>query len=103
MDVRSFLFVNGQEVVAELVQVTGTGYKIKSPLVAHMMRGPDGKPQLGFAPLSMIQKDDQEIALYAHALLAEPAELEEPIVQSYIQQTTGLIVPPQPSGSILLS
>ena len=93
MDVRSFKLQTGQELVAELVRETSTGYVIKNPLVAHMMPDGSGGVQLGFAPWSLIHKSDVEIDLFDPGLLARPIELEQQVADSYIQQQTGLILP----------
>lgn len=93
MDVRSFILQTGQELVAELVRATGTGYIIKNPLVAHMMPDGAGGVRLGFAPWSLIQRSDIEIEIFDHGLIARPVELEQQVADSYIQQQTGLILP----------
>lgn len=100
MDVRSFMLTTGQELVAEFVDITGRGYKIRNPLVAHMMRGETGV-QLGFAPWSLLHKDDQIIELLTHSVLSEPVELEGEVASSYIQQQTGLILPPTGGTQLL--
>jgi hypothetical protein len=101
MDVRSFMLQTGQELVAELVRATGTGYVIKNPLVAHMMNDGKGGVQLGFAPWSLLHRADVEIEIFDHGLLARPVDLEQQVADSYIQQQTGLILPPGGGKQIL--
>ena len=93
MDVRSFMLSTGQELVANVLHVSDGVYTIKNPLIAHMMRAPDGSPQLGFAPWSMIHLDGEHIEILEHALLCKPVAIEDQVSQSYIQNTTGLILP----------
>ena len=100
MDVRSFMLSTGQELVANVLNVSDVVYTIKNPLIVHMMHGPDGKPQLGFAPWSMIHTDGQSIEILEHALLCRPVQIEDQVAQSYIQNTTGLILPSM-GGQIL--
>jgi hypothetical protein len=102
MEVKSFKLSTGEELVAQLLQETGTGYKIKNPLVVHMMRTPEG-PSLAFAQWSLVQAQNTELEIFDHGLIAKPVELMPEVEQSYIQQTTGLLVPPKTGGQILLS
>ena len=105
MDVRSFKLSTGEELVAQFVSANGvngavTGYVIKTPLVVHMMRTPEG-PSLAFGQWSMVQKQDVEITLFAHALMSEPVELLGEVADSYIQQVTGLVLPPSEKKILL--
>ncbi len=95
-DIRSFKLTTGEELVADLVGVKGTGYIIRKPLVVHVMRGPDGQGALAFAQWSMVQAED-DIELFEHSLLARPVKLLEAVADSYIQQTSSILLPPTPS------
>lgn len=99
MDVRSFKLLTGEELIAKLVSPTGQGYIIETPLVVHVLRGPDGQGTLAFAPWSMVQKDDSQVELYDHALACKPVEVVGEVETSYISQVTGLSLPP--NGRIL--
>lgn len=101
MDVRSFKLVDGSELIAELISETGLGYAVRRPLVVAPMRGQDGQPHIGFGMWSMIVDFEQEHELLDHALLRKPLPVEPQVAQSYIQQTSGLIVPASTSGQIL--
>jgi hypothetical protein len=101
MKVHLFKLTNNVELVAELLKETGRGYVVRRPLQVHIMRTPDGSPTMGFAPWSMIIKEDQEIELYDHTLSSPPLELLDEVATSYIQNVTGLLIPPQTGGSIL--
>lgn len=101
MSVKSFMLTTGQELIAQFVEVTGRGYKVKSPLVVHMMRGPDGAPQLGFAPWSMIHAEGQVVELLITGLLADPVDVMSEVEASYLSNVSGILVPPAPSGRIL--
>jgi hypothetical protein len=100
MDVRSIKLSTGEEVVAVLVKETGMGYSIKNPLVVHMMKSPQG-PSLGFAQWSMIQAPDVEIELLNHAVMSVPVPVIEEVEASYLEQTTGIALPPKTTGQIL--
>lgn len=101
MSVKSFMLTTGQELIAQQVEVTGRGYKIKNPLVVHMMRGPDGKPQLGFAPWSMIHVEGTVIEMLITGLLADPVEVMAEVEASYLSNVSGILVPPATTGRIL--
>lgn len=101
MTVKSFMLATGQELIASLVTETGQGYMIKDPLIVHMMRGPDGKPQLGFAPWSMIHSESATSELFDHGLLCKPVDVLSEVEASYLSNVSGILVPPAPSGRIL--
>ncbi len=101
MHIRSFKLIDGSELIAEVVSETGLGYVVKKPLLVAPMRGADGQPHIGFGMWSMIVDFDQEHELFDHGLLRKPLPVEQSVAQSYIQQTSGLIVPPSTSGQIL--
>ena len=101
MEVRSFILTTGQEMIAQLVQENPSSYVIRNPLVAHMMRGADGQPTLGFAPWYVLHADNQDIELFSHALISKPVEIEPDVSKSYIENTTGVALPPS-QGNILL-
>lgn len=61
------------------------------------MRGPDGQGALAFAQWSMVQEPDAEIELFDHSLLAKPVKLLGAVADSYIQQTSSILLPPTPS------
>lgn len=103
MDVMLFKFINGQEVVAEVLDGNKDVIIVKNPLVVHMMRGQDGAPTLGFAEWSVIVKENQEISLYRSAMVSDPLDVMTEVADSYAQQMSSLILPPTPSGKILLS
>jgi hypothetical protein len=92
----------GQELIGDLVKVTGTGYIVKNPLVVHVLRGPDGQGTLAFAPWSMVQKADQGVTLLDSALSCQPVEVIDEVADSYIQQTTGIIMSSRPMPSMLM-
>jgi hypothetical protein len=92
----------GKELIADLVKVTGTGYVVKNPLVVHVLRGPDGQGSLAFAPWSMVHKAGQEVPLFDTALSCQPVEVIDEVADSYIQQTTGIIMSSRQMPSILM-
>jgi len=100
-DIRSFKLVTQEELVAELVRETGTGYIIKNPLVVHVMRGPDGQGTLAFAQWSMIHKPGTEVELFDHGLIGRPVELIGEVADSYVQQTSSIILPKSAVSQIL--
>lgn len=101
MEVRSFKLIDGTELIAELVtnavQEGAFGQPktvIRRPLVVMPMRGPKGETSLGFALWSMITDPDEEVTLYHHAMLRSPCSVGEELARSYIEQTSGLALPP---------
>lgn len=101
MEVKLFKLMNALEVVGELVAATGTGYKVKNPLVASIVQGEGGKPTLAFYAFSMLTPDEDEFEFYDHALQCKPTDPIKEIVDSYVQQHSKIILPPSASGQIL--
>lgn len=102
MEVRSFKLTNGQELIAETVGITGRGYNVKNPLVLHVLKGQDGQEMLAFSKWSIVHKEDQTVELFQSALCGEPAVIIDEIADSYIQQTSSLVLPPAKASQILL-
>jgi hypothetical protein len=100
MEVRSFKLTTGEEIIAEFIQATSTGYEIKHPLVVVMMKTPDGD-RMGFAEWSMIMNQDQKIHLNDTGLVARPLTVVDAVSQSYQQQFSSIILPPVQAGKIL--
>jgi hypothetical protein len=101
MDIRSFKLTTGEELVAELIKMTSTGYVVKNPLVVHVMRGQDGQGALAFAQWSMVQQSDTQIEIFGHGLIAHPVELLDEVAKSYVQQTSSIIISPTAASQIL--
>lgn len=101
MEVRVFKLITGAEVVAEYIDVSGTGYKIRRPLQVHFMRGPDGSEQMAFSHFTLSVDPNQDMELLDAAVAMKPMTALPEIEQSYIQNTSGIIVPPASTGKIL--
>lgn len=100
MSVKVFKFTSGVEVVADCLLYENGGFLVSRPLQVHMMRDQAGNPTLGFAPWTLIG-DDSRISIYETALACEPFNAEQEIADSYLQNTTGLVLPPGASGQLL--
>jgi hypothetical protein len=100
MDIRSFMLSNGQELIAELVAATGSGYQIRRPLRVGAMQGQDGV-HVGFALWSMIHSVDQTIELLDHALLCRPCTVDQDVADNYMQQVSGIVIASGTSSQIL--
>jgi len=94
MNVMAFKLLTGEEIIAELVESTGQGYKIKTPLVVHVVRD-QGGPALAFARWSFVQKEGEVIHLYEHSIVSAPVEVTDDVSDTYTSQVTGLVLPKQ--------
>lgn len=103
MEVRIFKLVSGVEIIAELVFTGSDVYNVKRPLQIHMMRASDGSPSMGFAPWCMVA-DDSEVKLLMSALAARPLSPLPEVATSYVENVTGLALPPSATstGRILM-
>lgn len=100
MDVKVFKFTSGVEIVAEYIRKEEAVFVISRPLQAHIMRDQTGNPSLGFAPWTMIG-DDRQVKVYQSALACEPLNAEQEIADSYLHNTTGLVLPSGAAGQLL--
>jgi hypothetical protein len=102
MDVYVFKLITGVELVTEYLRDTDVGYVIKRPLQAHFFRGPDGSEQVAFSHWVLTADPEEDvIEIYDNVIAAKPLPAAPDIAQSYIQNTSGIVVPPAPSGRIL--
>lgn len=101
MEVKTFLLVDGTELIGEFLGETGMGYRVKRPLRVAAMRGPDGQTHLGFAMWGMTRVTDDEFELFNHALMSTPLGTIPEVAQSYIQQVSGIAVPASSTGQII--
>ena len=101
MDVRCYKLITGVELIAEDCGPTGMGYKVHRPLQVHFLRGQDGSEQMAFAHYIMTADQDAVIELYNHVLACPPLQTIPAIEQSYIQNVSGLILPPKVAGQII--
>lgn len=92
-DIVVFKLVNGDEIVAEIVEVTDEQYRIKKPqTVVPSAKG------MGLMPSLFTAKDDFVISLNKqHVMMAAPAVDE--MVRHYMKTTTG--IEPITRGSII--
>ena len=100
MNVRSFKLISGQELIATVVEGTVKGYKVKNPLVVHIMRGHTGQEQLAFSEWSMIHKEGEIVEILEHGLAAGAVSVIDEVEKSYLEQTTGVALPE--AGKILM-
>ena len=95
MEVKSFILQNGQEIIAEVIGHSSSSleWRIRNPLAIQMIRGKEGQPELGFAPVSMIHQPDEELTVYSTSILFSPADIDDRVVAAYVEQQTGLLIP----------
>lgn len=106
MNVKIFKLTTGDEIIAEIDENfksttnRGVGFIIKNPLTIHMMRTPEG-PTMGFVQTLFAVKPGQPMELPLTAITLGPLVPAEEVEQSYLQNVTGLILPPAKSSQIL--
>lgn len=107
MDIRIFKTISGQEIIARLIKTENLPYTacyhVKDPLIIHVFRDQQGNPSMGFAPFSMVISDAEPVHLLESALLMSPKNPIQEIADAYVQNVTGLALPPgSASGQIVL-
>lgn len=92
-DVLVFKLVNGDEIVAELIELDADQYRVKKPqTVVPSAKG------MGLMPSLFTAKDDYIVTLSKqHVMMAAPAV--EEMVRHYMTTTTGIM--PITRGSII--
>lgn len=101
MDVRCFKLITGVEVIAEFLDESGAGYFIRRPLQVHFMRGPDGSEQMAFSHWIMTAVPDQKIEILDGVLACRPLAAVSEIAASYIENTSGIVLPQKTNGQII--
>ncbi len=76
--------VNGEELLAKLVEVTATGYKISKPLT--LSAGPKG---LGMVPFMFTVDHEKDLTVDKSAVMVI-APTEQEFANQYTQGTTGI-------------
>jgi hypothetical protein len=102
MDIRTFKLITGVELIAELVAPTGNGFRVRKPLQVHFLRGQDGSDQMAFAHWVLTADQDKTVVLFDHLLACQPLETLPEIEDSYIQNTSSIILPPKSNGQVLM-
>ena len=97
MDVIALKLVTGEDLLGELESQTETEFVILNPDGIAVVRGPDGKPQVGFSPFPIHgeQKPDATIAFAKKNVVYSYTPAED-FISNYNQIFgAGLIVPPE--------
>lgn len=76
--------INGDEIVARLVQATGEGYKVAKPLA--IMATPQG---IGLGPFAFTINPDTQIHINKTAIIFI-AKTDSEMAKQYISSTTGI-------------
>jgi hypothetical protein len=99
MIVIALKLVTGEEVLGEIQSESETEYVIENPVGISIVRGPDGKPNVGFSPfpLHAVQKTGAIICLSKKSV-AYSYEPAEDFVTNYKSIFgAGIVLPPQKS------
>lgn len=97
MEVLALKLVTGEDLLGELESQSETEFVIVNPVGIAVVRGPDGKPQVGFSPFPIHgeQKTGATIALAKKNVVYFYTPAED-FISNYNQIFgSGLIVPPQ--------
>lgn len=103
MNIRVLRLVNGQEVVAELLNEDETGIKIKNPVLVMVVpnKADPHNPNIGFAPWASFS-DDKEFVLNKATVIAIMSPIKD-FINEYNRMFGGLVLPKGPSLDLDLS
>jgi hypothetical protein len=99
MDIRVLKLITQEEVLGEVESESETEYVLCNPVAIAVLRGSDGKPNVGFAPfpLHAEQKTDGTIAINKKNVVYSYVPAED-FIKNYDQIFgAGIILPPQKS------
>jgi len=92
-NVKVIHFVNGEDVLGDIIETTETTYTVKNPcLIGVQIDGPTGKPNLSLQPLVFFSRKDVVTLNRSHEIYA--VEVDNQIETQY-NQMFGNIVTPQ--------
>lgn len=88
MNVIGLKLVTGEELVAELLEETGTGVVIRRAVALQVQMTPGG-PQAGFVPWSMLIPDSTKFSIKTSHIVTQ-YELDLSVEKQYIKSVTGI-------------
>lgn len=101
MRVLAFKFLNGQEIVAEVLGASEVSVRIRNPLTTEVVKGENGEPTMMFGQWSFAIDPKAEIDLIVTSLMALPIDVHPEIAASYEQQFSSIILPGAGAKQIL--
>ena len=99
MDIKILKLNTGEEVLGEIESESETEFVLCNPVGIAIVRGPDGNPNVGFAPFPIHaeQKKGSTIALAKKNVVYSYVPAEDFITNYNQIFGSGIIVPPQKS------
>lgn len=97
LNVKVLRLVNGQEVVAEVLNEDETGIRIKNPVMVMVIptKSDPNNPQVGFGPWANFS-DDKEFVLNRATVIAVMNPIKE-FINQYNSMFGGLVLPTGPT------
>ena len=97
MDILALKLITGEDVLGEVESQSETEIVLVNPVGIAVVRGPDGKPSVGFAPFPIHaeQKTDATIALAKKNVVYSYKPAEDFITNYNQIFGSGIVVPPQ--------
>jgi len=97
MEVIAFKLITGEDVLGEVESQSETEFVVLNPVGISIVRGQDGKPNVGFSPfpLHAEQKKDATVILSKRNVVYNYVPAEDFITNYKQIFGAGLVVPPQ--------
>jgi hypothetical protein len=95
MNIKAFKLINGEEVLAEVENESEFDYHIVNPVGIAVMRGQDGRPNVGFAPFPIHaeQKSGSKMTLAKMNVVYEYVPAEDFISNYNSIFGSGIVLP----------
>lgn len=88
MDLKLIKFVNGDEIIAEVLDKYDTGMVIRRPMTLHLQQREDGSVGANFIP-ALIMTERNEMVVPYSAIMMEGSP-DEQFEKQYLQITSGI-------------
>ena len=97
MKILAIKLITGEDVLGEIESESETEFVVINPVGIAVVRGPDGKPNVGFAPFPIHaeQKTDSVVALAKKNVVYSYVPAEDFITNYNQIFGSGLVLPPQ--------
>jgi hypothetical protein len=102
MEIKAFKLVTGEEILGEIIDKnTTSNIRLKNPVGIAVVRGPDGKPNVGFAPFPLYapQQKDATIDIPKESIVYSYTPADD-FLDNYNQVFGAGIVLPKPQQII---
>lgn len=90
-DIRAFKLISGEELIANVIEVTDDFFMVEKPLALITNPGENGQMSIGMIPWSVADPEGT-IKLHTRVIAGETSNIMKMLLDGYLQQTTGIML-----------